>query len=49
MNLHLNMENVVELAELIAAKHGISITDAMGLAEFNLRFADSYAQAAARV
>lgn len=49
MNLHLTMENVVKLAEKIAAKHDISMDDAMDLAEFNLRYSASYAEAAARV
>ncbi len=46
---HLTIENITRLAELIAAAHSIPMADAMDLAEFNLRFAESYAQAASRI
>ena len=46
---HLTLENVIKLAKKIEAKHGISSQDAMDLAEFNLRYASSYAEAASRV
>ena len=49
MSFHLTIENITKLAELIAAKHGISIDDAMLMAEFNLTYAASYQEAAARV
>lgn len=49
MNLHLTIENITKLAEAIAQRYDLSICDAMQLAEFNLRFASSYAEAAARV
>jgi hypothetical protein len=46
---HLTLENVIRLAKVIAAKHGIKEADAMDLAEFNLNYADSYETAASRV
>jgi hypothetical protein len=46
---HLTLENVIRLAKVIAAKHGLKEADAMDLAEFNLNYADSYETAAARV
>lgn len=46
---HVTLENVIALAKLIAAKFGISEQDAMDLAEFNLNYAGSYAEAAKRV
>ena len=46
---HLTLENVIRLAKEIAAKHGLKESDAMDLAEFNLRYSDSYETAAARV
>jgi hypothetical protein len=49
MNLHLTIENVTKLAELICAKFGISMDDAMQLAEFNLTYAKSYQEAASRI
>lgn len=49
MNLHLTIENVTKLAEMIAAKYGIAINDAMLLAEFNLTYAASFQEAASRI
>lgn len=49
MELHLTMENVVKLAEKIAAKHGVQMKEAMELAEFNLKYAKSYKEAESRV
>lgn len=49
MNLHLTIENVTKLAELIATKYSVTMDEAMQLAEFNLQFASSYAEAAALV
>jgi hypothetical protein len=46
---HLTLENVIKLASKIEAKHGISNQDAMDLAEFNLRYASNYEEAASRV
>ncbi len=46
---HLTLENVIKLASKIVAKHGIPNQDAMDLAEFNLRYAKSYEEAASRV
>ncbi len=48
-DLHVTMENVVRLAEMIVEKHGVPMNDAMGLAEFNLRYASSFKEAAERV
>jgi len=39
MNADFHMENLVMIAENIATKYGISMDDAMGLAEFNLQSA----------
>jgi hypothetical protein len=49
MNMHLTIENVTKLAEVIAARYNVTMDEAMQLAEFNLQFASSYAEAAARV
>ena len=49
MNLHSTIENVTKLAELISAKYSVTIDEAMQLAEFNLQFASSYAEAASIV
>lgn len=46
---HVTLENVIRLAKEIVSKHGIKESDAMDLAEFNLRYSDSYEAAAARV
>jgi hypothetical protein len=48
-NAHLTIENVEKLAAKIAKTHEISMDDARALAEFNLTYATSYAEAAARV
>ena len=49
MNLHLTIENITMLAEIIAAKHNVTMADAVQLAEFNLQFSASYSEALARV
>lgn len=45
----LTIENCERLAKKIVAKYGIPMSDAMNLAEFNLQYAASYAEAAKRV
>ncbi len=47
--IHLTIENVERLAALIVSKIDMPMKDARELAEFNLRYSKSYADAAARV
>ena len=48
-NAHLTIENIEKLAKKINEKRGIPMSDARGLAEFNLQFSKSYADAVNRV
>lgn len=48
-NAHLTIENVEKLAKIISTTFSLKIQEARELAEFNLRYSKSYAEAAARV
>jgi hypothetical protein len=48
-NAHLTIENVEKLAQKIVASHGLKMQQARELAEFNLKYSKSYADAASRV